>query len=80
MIKFYEILQDENKPTVSKALNQAQVWLKNIRKDHLLDWIRSYHLSQDWMEQIENYLSASWDELQPFQDPEYWAAFCSNGQ
>ncbi|MFB8791618.1 MAG: CHAT domain-containing protein [Potamolinea sp.] len=80
MVKFYKILHSENNITVSKALNQAQIWLKNIRKDDLLDWIRSYDLSQDWMEKIDKYLKLFPNHYQPFQKPEYWAAFCSNGQ
>lgn len=66
MVKFYEILHSKNSPTVSKALNQAQIWLKKIRKDDLLDWIDSYHLSQDWMEKIEIYLKPFPNYYQPF--------------
>jgi CHAT domain-containing protein len=80
MIKFYEILHSKNQPTVSKALNQAQLWLKNVRKDDLLDWIKSSGVSPDWMKKIEDYLKIFPNHHQPFQSPEYWAAFCSNGQ
>lgn len=80
MIKFYQNLDRCNSVVV--ALNQAQLWLRNITKKELLAWIKEKQLIRDRtikMKLIRQFKKIS-DSSQPFKKPYYWAAFCATGQ
>ncbi|GAB4198370.1 MAG: hypothetical protein Fur006_48010 [Coleofasciculaceae cyanobacterium] len=88
MIKFYENLRTQwkntdisraNYPTVAKALNEAQSWLRQVTKTELQTWMKQQlNLDNNRIQDI-NLRLRLFDE-QPFNQPEYWAAFCAIGQ
>jgi CHAT domain-containing protein len=77
MIKFYENLQTEI--SISIALNQAQVWLRDITGVNLKQWIRKRGIALSPTLKLR-WLNIVKDDDQPFQSPYYWAAFCAIGQ
>jgi CHAT domain-containing protein len=80
MIKFYQNLDRGN--SVVEALNQAQVWLRNITAKELLAWIDEKQLIRNHtikMKLIRQFKKMS-DSSQPFKEPYFWAAFCAIGQ
>ena len=81
MIKLYEILknQSKNQKNVAVALNQAQLWLRNVTLEQLLEWSRS-NLGENATKNIENELWLFDPNDKPFNQPYYWAAFCAIGQ
>jgi CHAT domain-containing protein len=79
MIKFYEIMRQSTTLTVSKALNDAQRWLRNVSKEQLLIWISSLQLDEYWTQEIESLLKIYPKHYKPFSKPQYWAAFCAIG-
>ncbi|NER28150.1 MAG: CHAT domain-containing protein [Symploca sp. SIO1C4] len=80
MIKFYQNLQTGS--TVAVALNQAQVWLRDITKRKLQIWIEENKLLLRPAIQISlrRRLHKLLDDEQPFREPFHWAAFCAIGQ
>ena len=80
MIKFYQNLQTGS--TVAVALNQAQLWLRNITKAELKAWIAANSLPLDptMRQHFNKMLHKLQDDQKPFQDPFHWAAFCAIGQ
>ena len=82
-IQFYQNLQDtEQYPSVAIALNQAQLWLRDITKAELKVWITANSLPLDdtMRNRINKRLHKLQDDQKPFQDPFHWAAFCAIGQ
>ena len=82
MIKFYEILLSESRPSVAIALRESQLWLREASVQDLLDWADSSKLvdSQN-KERIKNKWRRGYKkDYQPYQDSWYWAAFCAVGQ
>ena len=77
MIKLYENLQ--NKISVPVALNQAQIWLRNVSKKEFIQWTNRLNLGNNWIEEIQAKLEEFLDDT-PFAHPVYWAAFCAIGQ
>jgi CHAT domain-containing protein len=80
MIKFYQNLQAVQ--SVAVALNQAQLWLRDITKTQLKAWITANSLPLDptmW-QNLNKRLYKLQDDQKPFQDPFHWAAFCAIGQ
>ncbi|WP_407883751.1 CHAT domain-containing protein, partial [Scytonema sp. NUACC26] len=79
MIRFYQILQAE--PSIAKALNNAQCWLRDVTKEELQQWIEKLSLSPGkllWLQsKLQSWLSQA--NNKPFQSPEHWAAFCTIG-
>lgn len=80
MIKFYQNLQDcHTYPTVPIALNQAQIWLRDVTKDELKSWTKQLPNSTQkknltlWFRDIK-------DKTKPFESPYDWAGFCAIGQ
>lgn len=81
MIRFYQNLQAVQ--SVAVALNQAQLWLRDITKAELNAWITAnslplnhtirQHLNKKSLHKLQ-------DDQKPFQDPFHWAAFCAIGQ
>jgi len=80
MIKFYQNLLSYE--TVAIALNQAQIWLRNLTKKELQEWISENKISLDATLNISlrRRLHKISDNEQPFRSPFYWAAFCAIGQ
>jgi CHAT domain-containing protein len=80
MIKFYQNLQAVH--SVAVALNQAQLWLRDITKAELKAWITANSLPLDpTMRQNLNKKLHKWqDNQKPFQAPFHWAAFCAIGK
>ncbi|NEO72605.1 MAG: hypothetical protein F6K52_24830, partial [Moorea sp. SIO3H5] len=65
------------------ALNQAQTWLRDVRKEELEEWTN--HLNRLSLTPNQNFDWLSWfskmkPKEQPFQLPYYWAAFCAIGK
>ncbi|GFZ98704.1 CHAT domain-containing protein [Okeania sp. KiyG1] len=80
LIKFYQNLHQNF--TVSVALNKAQIWLRNITKKELLEWIENNQLPIDvtLRRDLKYQLRQLSDNDQPFKDPFYWAAFSAISQ
>ncbi len=80
MIKFYQNLLSYE--TVAIALNQAQIWLRNLTKKELQEWISENKISLDATINISlrRRLHKISDNEQPFKSPFHWAAFCAIGQ
>ena len=82
-IQFYKNLQDSQQyPSVAIALNQAQLWLKDLTKGDLERWIKenSLPLKPAVRMSLRRRFYKLEDEAKPFQSPFYWAAFCAIGQ
>ncbi|MBD2337435.1 tetratricopeptide repeat protein [Calothrix sp. FACHB-156] len=90
MIKFYENIHAGN--TVVVALNQAQIWLREMTVSELSElekWIEDAALQVEpelrlgqrmiIREGLRRFTALS-DNTQPFQKPFHWAAFCYIGQ
>jgi CHAT domain-containing protein len=79
MIKFYENLENpQTSPTVAIALNQAQRWLRDVKKKDLLKWINQLPLKSRERREVISFIQKQ--SVQPFESPHYWAAFCAIGQ
>ncbi|MEH2093482.1 MAG: CHAT domain-containing tetratricopeptide repeat protein [Nostoc sp.] len=80
MIRFYQNLQKGL--TVGLALNQAQLWLRDITKAELKAWITATSLPLDptMRQNLNKRLYQLQDDHKPFQYPFHWAAFCAIGQ
>ncbi|MBK1989689.1 CHAT domain-containing protein [Sphaerospermopsis aphanizomenoides BCCUSP55] len=80
MIRFYQNLQKGL--AVGLALNQAQLWLKNLTKGDLEKWIEEKQLPLKPAARMSfrRRLNKLEDDAQPFESPFYWAAFCAIGQ
>ncbi|MCL1465761.1 CHAT domain-containing protein [Argonema galeatum] len=78
MIKLYENLQSQT--SVPIALNQAQIWLRNVSKKEFIQWTNCLNLGNNWIEEIQAKLEVFNLDDAPFAHPVYWAAFCAIGQ
>jgi CHAT domain-containing protein len=83
MIKFYQNLQTSI--SVAIALNQAQIWLRDITQEELLSWLDNLYLSKGESHRgmnrgMKKALSLYERDEKPFDQPFYWAAFCAVGQ
>jgi CHAT domain-containing protein len=80
MIKFYQNISACKK--VALALNQAQIWLRNLTKKELQEWISENKISLDATlnMSLRRRLHKMSDNEQPFKSPFHWAAFCAIGQ
>ncbi|NJM23590.1 MAG: CHAT domain-containing protein [Richelia sp. SM1_7_0] len=81
MIKFYQNHKQENLP-VTKALNEAQKWLRDVSKLELQTWIEENQLplKPAIRVNLRRRLYKLEDDVKPFKSPFYWAAFCAIGQ
>ncbi|NET84735.1 MAG: tetratricopeptide repeat protein [Moorea sp. SIO1F2] len=85
MIKFYDNLLNYQM-SLAVALNQAQLWLRDVTKENLLLWIKRLSIKG----YQKRFLSAPLlknDDFRhlspndkPFEEPYHWAAFCAIGQ
>jgi CHAT domain-containing protein len=80
MINFYQNLQIES--TIAIALNQSQLWLRNITKLELEQWISEnlWRLSPTLRLNLRRKLHLLSEDTQPFMEVFYWAAFSTIGQ
>lgn len=80
MIKFYQNLQTGS--TIAFALQQAQLWLRDIKKRELEQWIDAKQILLDATTKVtlRRRLYRLPNDAQPFHNPLYWAAFCAIGQ
>ena len=80
MIKFYQNLHQGS--SVAVALNQAQLWLRNVTKMELEGWIKENLL--DTSSAVRMYLRRRFykmsDDALVFGKPIYWVGFCAVGQ
>jgi CHAT domain-containing protein/tetratricopeptide (TPR) repeat protein len=85
MIKLYENLNQQLKETnglnVPIALRDAQIWLKQVDKVQLKEWLVNIPLRDPLHKaQLKDWLRKPDPNPQPFQSPYYWAGFCAIGQ
>ncbi|MBD2337430.1 CHAT domain-containing protein [Calothrix sp. FACHB-156] len=80
MIQLYQNLRTGD--SVGVALNQAQLWLRDVTKVELERWIEENQLplSPAVKMNLRRRLYKLEDDTKPFQSPFYWAAFCAIGQ
>ncbi|NES17923.1 MAG: CHAT domain-containing protein [Symploca sp. SIO3E6] len=80
MIRFYQNLKDGLAGAL--ALNQAQLWLRDLTKGDLERWIEesSLPLKPAVRISLRRRLHKLEDGAKPFASPFYWAAFCGIGQ
>ncbi|NEP86407.1 MAG: CHAT domain-containing protein [Okeania sp. SIO2C2] len=82
LIKFYQNLKSGL--TVAIALNQAQLWLRDVTVAELQNWASELKLEKQFVQQIERDLKdlIKWfdSDEQPYQEQFYWAAFCAVGK
>ncbi|WP_017721780.1 CHAT domain-containing protein [Kamptonema formosum] len=78
MVKFYEMRESE--PSVAKAMNRAQIWLRDVTVGDLREWIKQLKVAdsykQEWLKQLKLFKP----DKKRFASPCYWAAFCAIGQ
>lgn len=67
MIKFYQNL--EEMASVPVALNQAQLWLRNVTKHKLEEWVSTLDFSEDEFFEIEATLMDYSSDAPPFKSP-----------
>ena len=77
MIKFYQHLKDGL--SVPLALNNAQIWLRDVTKSELLEWIGELKLDSKLPQSFEDLCKKSKPDKKLFESPFYWAAFCAIG-
>lgn len=79
MIKFYQNLQTSS--IIPIALNQAQLWLREITKREIEQSIEEnlWYLNPTLKMVLRRRLHKMANGDQPFKDPFYWAAFCAIG-
>ena len=79
MIKFYQNLQTGS--IIAIALNQAQLWLRDITKRELEDWVTEnlWALNATKKMSLRRRLHKIADDTQPFREPFHWAVFCAIG-
>jgi CHAT domain-containing protein len=78
-IRFYYNVCVEKLP-VALALNQAQIWLRDVTKEKLEEWTNQLPLDTTEKKYLRRFLNKIEAGSQPFQQPYHWAAFCAVGQ
>ncbi|MCC0179706.1 CHAT domain-containing protein [Waterburya agarophytonicola K14] len=74
MIKFYQNLQEID--SVPIALNQAQLWLRNLTQEEFREWSKDLPLTGDQRFEIDGRFR---ENEHPFASPYHWGAFCAVG-
>ncbi|CBN55530.1 hypothetical protein OSCI_2070002 [Kamptonema sp. PCC 6506] len=79
MIRFYQNLRDEEL-SVCQALQAAQNWLRKVARTDFLTWLKNeVKMDENLVADLNIYIRRSFPNLQPFANPQYWAAFCAIG-
>ncbi|NJN12987.1 MAG: CHAT domain-containing protein [Richelia sp. RM2_1_2] len=73
MIRFYQNLQ--MRTTIAVALNQAQIWLREVTKPELQQWIVTINMDATLKISLRRGFHRLPDDAKPFREPFYWAAF-----
>ncbi|MCL1474040.1 CHAT domain-containing protein [Argonema antarcticum] len=76
MIKFYENLKTTD---MAVALNTAQIWLRDVPKSKLLEWLGELKLDSESIKDFEDLVKKYRSDKKLFESPSYWAAFCAIG-
>jgi len=66
--------------SVAIALNQAQLWLKNVTKSDLQQWTNQLDLNKNWQREIKDIFRRIEDDTKPYHSPYHWAAFTAIGK
>ncbi|MEM9924517.1 MAG: CHAT domain-containing protein, partial [Cyanobacteria bacterium P01_D01_bin.50] len=66
--------------SVVVALNQAQLWLKNVTKADLKTWTNQLDLNSNWKGVIRQQFLLIEDGIKPYHSPYYWAGFTAIGK
>ncbi|MEL6579536.1 MAG: CHAT domain-containing tetratricopeptide repeat protein [Cyanobacteria bacterium J06621_12] len=74
MIKFYQNLQEID--SVAIALNQAQLWLRNLKSEEFREWSKDLPLTGNQRFEIDGRFR---QDNRPFASPYHWGAFCAVG-
>jgi CHAT domain-containing protein len=77
MVQFYAHLK-AGQP-VPIALNQAQLWLRQVTKAELEPWAAKLSLSPARRLYLKALLRQKNNDFRPFESPYHWAAFCAVG-
>ena len=77
MVQFYQRLK-AGQP-VPIALNQAQIWLRQVTKAELEPWATQLSLSPARRLYLKGLLHKKDPHFRPFESPYHWAAFCAVG-
>ncbi|MEO1378244.1 MAG: CHAT domain-containing protein [Cyanobacteria bacterium J06635_10] len=84
MIKFSQNLKaaiDKGEEiSVPVALNQAQLWLKNVTKSDLQQWTSQLSFKDTWEGIIRQEFYLIEDGTKPYHSPYHWAAFTAIGK
>ncbi len=84
MIKFSKNLKasiDKGEEiSVAVALNQAQLWLRNVTTQDLQEWRNQLSLDATWKRSMRLNLNEFKSGEKPFKSPYYWAAFTAIGK
>jgi CHAT domain-containing protein len=75
MVKFYEMRESE--PSVAKAMNRAQIWLRDVTVGDLREWIEGLKVEAKVKEDLKEELELYNPEETPFSSPYNWGAFCA---
>ena len=78
MIRFYQNLDLGN--SVAVALNRAQLWLRDVTKAKLLEWVTANIKNPSIRLNLRKRFHTMQDDDQPFREPFHWAAFCAIGK
>jgi CHAT domain-containing protein/uncharacterized protein HemY len=76
MIRFYQNLKQGE--TVTLALKQAQIWLRDATAEMLYQWSSQLNLRSSYRQQFRRF-STMEATAKPFASPYYWAGFCAIG-
>ncbi len=79
MIEFYQNLKAGL--SVALALNNAQLWLRDVTVEKLQQWTSKLSIRPSLKEELYEMLDNLDSTAQPlFRSPYHWAAFCATGQ
>ncbi|MCU0542905.1 MAG: CHAT domain-containing protein [Oscillatoriaceae cyanobacterium Prado104] len=82
MVKFYQELQQ--KTNIALALNTAQGWLRDTTVQGFQTWLGNSPLDRVWQRELRKYFdliqAKQGASTKPFEQPYYWAAFCTIGK
>jgi CHAT domain-containing protein len=76
MIRFYQNVKQGE--TVTLALKQAQIWLRDATAEMLYQWSSQLNLRSSYRQQFRRF-STMEATAKPFASPYYWAGFCAIG-